>query len=171
MANKDFDDLLKVLRVSVTLNGTTTVSTEIDFELPRGFIAKIRKVHIGIWNITDVLIAAEVVSVNGALVRDPDDATQVQFPQNTVEHDVIADYQQEYIGIVGAAGQFTVKNHGNQGIFDFEAMGVDVITARNMRINTQADGTELGTATTRVIIFYTLEKVTDVDILNLLDIL
>ena len=47
MGKKDFDNLLKSIQGSFTYLGATIASLEVDFELPRGFIAKIQACR---WN-------------------------------------------------------------------------------------------------------------------------
>lgn len=178
MGNKLFDNLLKIIQGASVFTGTTLVSLEIDFELPRGFVAKIRYVELRVdrmhedheANETDNLIRYRV-----ALIKDPDDITTISLQSNRVQHDVLMDLEaSQYITLTASGNNLAVGEENNFKQIYFDQEGVDVITARNMRLNIDAEGTDGADATEAFgicIIHYTLEKVSDNDILNLLDIL
>lgn len=182
MVKTDFDNLMKIFRASHTRNGNLTVSTEVDLELPRGYIAKIAKIIFAVSeDALEALLgesatttAAFTLDVRMALVRDPDDTNTDEIPSNVVEHDVIGDMKFA-IGVdhdaVGTL-QGTQTMTSSRKEVNFVSEGLDVVTARNMRFNSDADVNDfVGEPNVEVEIHYTLERVTDIDILNLLDIL
>ena len=179
MANKLFDNLLKIIQGAAVFTGATQISLEIDLELPRGFVARIHYVELRVDrmhedhenNETDNLIRYRV-----ALIKDPDDTTSQSLPSNSVQHDVLMDL--EVSMYITASSASPIQNFANEErnfkqIY-FSGEGVDVITARNMRLNLDAEGADAADATEAfgiAIIHYTLEEVKDEDILALLDIL
>lgn len=175
MGKKDFDNLFKVIQAGITLNVVSIISIELDLELPRGFIAKIYKV-IFEWRSwgTDLVGLGAIeadLQMNCSLIRDPDDITTTQMPQNAVQHDVIAETSEGvFQNPTGSLAGFTSLLRKT---IDFPEH-IDVITARNMRFNATgggADSANITESAARVEVYYTLEKVTDADILELLDIL
>jgi len=167
-----FDNLMKILKVENTAAGTTIVSLEVDFELPRGFIAKIHKLIFSSRAYINSFTVGDAVRHSIALVRDPDDITTVLIPNNSVQHDVIADYIHETLVLeITAVGEIFLAGNGFNKIIDFTNLGLDVITARNMRFNSVATTTGGNGTIFGVAIHYTLEKISNEDILNLLDIL
>jgi len=177
MAKIDFDNLIKVFKGNISLNAGSIASVELDFEIPRGFIVKIKKIVMQFMNWSEdyegLAQGETTFAAQGALLRDPDDATTIQIPAGSVQHDVIAEAQ-----LVGYIHSVTNENLGPMitgvtKIINFNHED-DVITARNMRLNVIGQGNDSAVLTETVLqaeIYYTLEKVTDVDILNLLDIL
>lgn len=162
-----FDNIMQVIHVSNTINGTTVVSTEIDFELPRGYVAKIRKIKMEVDGTCEKWGTGDTAEFNAALLLDPDDAVAVSFPNNEVEHDVLAEHN---VGHVSSTTDFfTIRNGTAEWIY-FEDKE-DVITARNMRWNSAATTTAFDDALHDVTIYYTLEKIQDAQIMELLDIL
>jgi len=167
-----FDNLMKVIKIENIIASTTIVTVEVDFELPRGFVAKIHKVIMGLRNYVQFTTVGDAAQLNSCLVRDPDDITTTQIPVNSVQHDAIMDWVAEILILeVTAVGEIVLWNDGFYKTVDFTTLGMDVITARNMRFNTVAFASTLDGADTMCEIYYTLEEVTDIDILNLLDIL
>jgi hypothetical protein len=112
------------------------------------------------------ITAGETCALTAALLLDPDDATTNQFPVNEVEHDVLAEHN---VGLNGATSFGGFWNGQPEWIY-FEDTE-DVITARNMRFNSIASGTEVDGAFHECTIYYTLEKIQDAQIMELLDIL
>lgn len=172
MVKKDFDNLLKVMRQVSTTNNAVVVSVELDFELPRGFIAKIHEVNFYPADLGALLVfgAADNDIYNMALIRDPDDITTTSIPSNNVEHDVVCELLLTQISILTTSGAGAFIG-GPFAKYNFEQMGIDVITARNMRFNLVKVNSSNIEPSFVCVIFYTLEEVTDADILNLLDIL
>ncbi len=167
MANKDFDNLVKILKVRTAPTDTTLVSTEVDFELPRGFIAKVNKIH---WTafINATIIGVDAIQIFSAvLLRDPDDVATIVIPSNVVQHDAISDFNGMWVLDFTTSGAPTFQTQ--RKVDDFRE-DLDVITARNMRLNVQSSLTTMD-VTYECVIYYTLEEVNDADILNLLDIL
>lgn len=170
MAKKDFDDLVKVIRAVVNNVAAATLSIEIDLELPRGYVAKIKKVEFRM-DVTGVAMRGGVVAATpnnawaAALVLDPDDAVTIVIPVNAVEHDVLADWG--FVIAMDAADDI-INWYETAKLYEFEPE--DAITARNMRFNTQ-QLVATPVNQTEVRVYYTLEKVNDDDILALLDIL
>lgn len=173
-----FDNIIKTMAVRTVFTGATLVSTEIDFELPRGFIAKIHDILIKVNKIMrdfEAIAAQKSATLNICLIRDPDDITTIQFPSNTVDHDVLAALEVEVDVEFGTAETDIVIVPPEARIEkNFSAEGLDAFTARNMRFNIDALGTDAADITeseAEVFIDYTLERITDDDIINLLDIL
>ena len=172
-----FDDLVKILLAQSTFTSSTVVSLEVDFELPRGYVAKIREVEMRVDRIVEdfeTIASDRLIRYNAALVRDPDDTVTTGLTSNRVEHDVIADIEVGALSNLSAGSENMMVFEDNSKVVNYERMGSDMITARNMRLNIVGAGTDVAQATEAVgkaIIHYTLEKVTDTDILNLLDIL
>lgn len=169
MAKRDFDNLLHVIHAEVDHTTNATSSVEVDLELSRGFIAKIRKIIFGVRasTIRGVYVAATPnQTYEAAVLRDPDDAVTVVIPDIEVQHDVICDY-----GFVAAmdAVDDTVYIYETEKTYEFSE-DEDVISARNLRYNC-AQGVTDPDASTFANIFYTLEEVTDDDIMALLEIL
>lgn len=177
MGKRDFDNLIKIIQSGLILNAGTLVSVELDFELPRGFIAKLKFIFLEWIDLHEDLEGAtgeKNLGVTCALMRDPDDITTQSFPDNIVQHDVIASANWSFNARGEAAPdiQYQMQSINRKEIrFDKDD---DVITARNMRFNAVGlgtDVTDLTESAARVEIYYTLEEVTDADILELLDIL
>lgn len=169
---KHFDQLMKVYKAQLTLNSTATISVEVDLELPRGYVAKIKIVEFQIRLVGVLQTSANIFTEfwTVALVKDPDDDTTVAIPIAEVQHDVIADFIANYAGILDTT------NHNGAFIADpfrkiiyFNENEFDIITARNMRFN----GTESADLDAVVFctIYYTLEAIKKQETLELLDIL
>jgi len=175
MANKLFDNLIKVIEGIVVLSAGSVASLEIDLELPRGFVAKIRHIMMRVERVEEdfeQISTDKVARISMALVRDPDDTTSSSVPSNETQHDVIMDHEVGFLMVAGTAGDFgfyvsDVRRERQYG-------EGDVITARNMRLNAVASGTDLADITEALAVVhidYTLEEVSDNDILSILDIL
>ena len=175
--NPLFDNLLKVIEGVVVLTGTTTVSLEIDFELPRGYVAKIHDVILRVERINEDFEGISVdklARISFALLRDPDDSTTVSIPTNQTQHDVIMDHEVEVLIVAGTAGDpgIWVSKLSREKTFARE--GADLITARNMRLNAIGGGTDGADLTESLAVChieYTEEKVDEDDIIDVLDIL
>lgn len=164
-----FDNIMQVIGVKTALAGTATQSTEVDLELPRGYVAKIHKVKFAIWQILDLGAANEQIELQLALVNDPDDTTTVMVPTNEVEHDVICDFQVDIVNSATALQGLITKFHEQ---YDFSHLeGMDVLAARNLRFNFYGDTASFDGASIGVRVWYTLEKINDSQIMELLDIL
>lgn len=176
MGKKDFDNIMKLHEGAVVFTADTIGSLELDLELPRGFIAKIWKMMLIVELINEDLEGISVdkiITYKVCLIRDPDDSTSVSIPTNEVQHDVIMDHQVDVALIAGVAGDSGLAVSINRKEIDIPEH-VDLITARNMRLNVVATGSDKADATEAVgtsQIYYTLEEVKDADILELLDIL
>ena len=172
MVKIDFDNIRKLIRVDNTLNAGSIVSTEITLDLPRGYIAKIRRIKFAFLNWSEDLegtVAVEISgSVQSALVRDPDDTLTIQTPENSSSHDVIGEHKADVFAELGNAH---VGNDAKEYYFD---ENIDVPTARNLRFNTIGQGADVASLTESVVrceIEYTYEKIDDKGMLDLLDIL
>lgn len=166
MGKRDFDNLLKVIKSDHAAVANTIVSEEIDLELPRGFIAKIRKI---VWLFTSVENAVGEQSFRSVLILDPDDTATSAIPEGQVDHDVIG----EFGGVISRTATATGTDTWSSPfpfVLEFDDLAEDVITARNMRHNAIGSAAN-PTFALSLLVYYTLEKVTDIDILNLLDIL
>lgn len=160
----DFDNLLKVHRVNLVTIANVIQSTELDFDLPRGFIGKVRKV--GLFH-NGLLSAAGANDFVMALVNDPDDTVTTAIPIDSVDHDVIASIS---FNIENVAAQPASWMYPSGYVLTFSELE-DVVFARNMRFNSVGLAAVPTLGQVEVQVYYTLEKVTDADILNLLDIL
>ena len=175
MANKLFDNLMKVIEAVVVLAAGGVVSLEIDFELPRGFVAKIRHIMMRVERIEEDfegISADKVARISFAVIRDPDDTNTTSVPTNETSHDVIMDHEVGILIVAGTAGDvvFYVSDVRREREFGEG----DVITARNMRLNVVGGGTDVADLTESLAVAhieYTLEEVSDNDILAILDIL
>lgn len=159
------------------MNAANTVSAEIDLDLPRGYVAKIKTAMMEFRRVGEDfegISADKLARLQAALVLDPDDAANFTVPTNVVSHDVLMEIEGEVIIVAGTAGDVIARFDMARLIKNFESEKLDVITARNMRLNVDGGGTDvsdLTESTCVAIIDYTLEKITDADILSLLDIL
>ncbi len=167
MGSKLFDNIMQVIHVSNIIAGSTRVSTEIDLELPRGYVAKIRKVKMELVNVLEQWGTGDSATFRAALLLDPDDAETVEIPNNTVEHDVLCEHNPEWHS---STTEFLTGNHTEPEWIYFEDIE-DVITARNMRWNSAANAASYDGGSHGVTIYYTLEQIKDTQIMELLDIL
>ncbi len=165
--SKLFDNIMQVISAENAVAGTAIISSEIDFELPRGYVAKIHKVVVQFRLWSTVILSGVNDRSFSALLLDPDDALTTKMPDNTVEHDVLLDEVWEVKLLTTTVGR------GDLGMrqYDFTIEGLDVITARNMRWNTTAAATGVNGLVPKVNIYYTLEVIKDAQIMELLDIL
>ena len=172
-----FDNIMKTHIVKHTATGLTLVSTEMDFDIPRGFIVKIHDItieHRQMNNDFATISADKLASLHSAVIKDPDDTSGISYPNNKVDHDFLLILYSDVLIVAGTAGDvsFTL---GKQFIErNFVAEGLDVFTARNMRMNTDAfetNGADFTETVVECVIRYTLEKISDEMIINLLDIL
>lgn len=166
MGRKDFDNIQKLHRVVLALTVAGIVSVELDLELPRGFIAKISKIIFAVFPF-NVAVGGRDQSFECVLLRDPDDTTTSVVPNNVVQHDVLADMRGVFTFEVFTTGAASFVADRKEVSFREDE---DVITARNLRFNATM-GLAAPDLNFECEIYYTLEKVTDVDLLNLLDIL
>lgn len=159
------DNLVKVMHGQLVHSGTDPQSEELDFDLPRGFVAKVKEVTFEHYAPSGVPATADVYAVRAALIRDPDDASSIQVPVNTVQHDVVMStvFFLNHITDLNIMNQWRASKKFNQE--------EDVITARNMRFNTDSDNVASNGYITDCYVYYTLEKVSKTEILELLDIL
>jgi len=172
MAKIDFDNIRKLIRLDNTLNAGSIVSTEMTLDLPRGYIAKIRRIKFSLNNWSEDLegtVAVELnMAVQCALVRDPDDTLTIQTPANSSSHDVLAEHKCD---IWSELGNAHVSADQKEYYFD---ENMDVPTARNLRFNVIGQGADVASLTEAVMrceVEYTYEKIDDKGMLDLLDIL
>lgn len=178
MGKINFDNIMKVMNVLLTFTGVTLVSVEIDFDIPRGFIVKIHRAileHKRIGEDIEGLSADTLYRLQSTLIKDPDDSTSIGFVSNRVDHDILMQNDTD-VAIIANAADTSVAIYVSETKqdFNFSAEGLDVFTARNMRLNIDAIGTDAASVTEGIAtatIHYTLEKITDDLIIDLLDIL
>lgn len=178
MAKLSLDKLLKVFRTVNTLNATTIVSSELDFDIPRGYVIKLHKVIIEIRNLEEdfeTISVDKLARIVGALIRDPDDSTGLSVPVDKVDHDTLLDFAVAFVMAAGTAGDTLAIVMGIQRIeFNFAQEGLDVISARNLRFNVIGQGTDAADLTESQVnctIHYELVRITDTQTLELLNIL
>ncbi len=164
MAEKKlYDNLYKVIKGnSGPFTSNDGILTEIfDLQIPRGYAARIRKVIF-----SDLINLDQIDQIAlqffGAIVLDADDETSYQIPTFAVDHDVLCDFQHEYVRFEEDAtpnGISTVHNHRTEIDFD---EGLDVVTVRNIRFNSSMHG-GAGDQTTKpqvkATVYFTYEKV------------
>lgn len=174
----NFDNIMKVFKTQIAITGVTLVTKELDFDIPRGYIVKIHDVQLEIRDlIEDIegISADKAIRIVCALVKDPDDLTSIRVPNDTVSHDVLMDHQVDILIVANAADTSLSMYVSNQlKERNFSAEGLDVFTARNLRLNVDvfgSDAADVTEALCEAVIHYTLEKITDNLIINLLDIL
>ena len=164
MAEKKlFDNLFKVIKGnSGLLSENDGVFTEIfDLQIPRGYCARIRKV---VWEPHISTEQSDQVHIRliSALVLDPDDETSVAIPTFTVDHDVCCDYAYEitrYEEDTTPNGISVVNTPRDEINFD---EGLDVVTVRNVRVNTMITGSASGGSAQcqmRCEVYFTYEKI------------
>ncbi len=160
-ARELYDDIYFVWKGnSGALSANDGIFTEIiDFQIPRGYAVRIRKV------IHDTQVNAgqkdqAYIRLLSALVLDPDDETSTQIPTFTIDHDVAVDFQWEMFRLEedttpnGISGVLTVPQER-----DFTEE-LDMITVRNARFNTLVTGSATGTPMqARLTVYFTYEKV------------
>lgn len=173
----NIDHIMRVLAASLTLTGTTAVSVELDFDIPRGFVVKIHQTEISVKNVVEDfegISVDKIGRIRAAIVRDPDDAVTVAIPNNSVSHDVLDAHNVDVIITAGTAGDTAFYIGPPIKRNQYGPTGLTVITARNIRLNADAFGTDAADFTeseVEAIVIYELIRVTDTDILNLLDII
>ncbi len=166
MARIDTDNLIKLMvEDHLITNSTAVQSAELDLELPRGYIAKIRKVVFSPFFDTN-RTATITTGLFMALVRDPDDPVTERAPRGVVQHDVIAEFVGTYFYDT-VTETLLMTTPLTLTFTELE----DVITARNLRFNAQTNVAVTDEISFNIEVYYTLEKVTDLEILDLLDIL
>lgn len=177
MAKLLLDNLMKVFALRIQVTGSTLISGELDLDIPRGYVIRIHDATIEVLDLHEdfqAVSADKIASIDTCLIKDPDDITSISIPTGRVDHDVLMSHRNEVLIVAGTAGD-TIADFGRKKTSrNFSSEGLDVITARNLRLNCQGSGTDSADLTeSRVecIIHYTLEKITDADILALLDII
>lgn len=163
MANKQlYDNLYKVIKAnSGAHEANDNVKTEIlDLQIPYGYCARIRRVIFRDHALTDQLDITRMKS-SGCLVLDPDDEDSYQIPNFTVDHDVLCDFEHEYMRFV----EDTTPNgisvaHNQETVHDFDEQ-MDVVTVRNVRFNTLTTGMDIdpGIFQMHIEVYFTYEKV------------
>lgn len=178
MGKLNFDNIMKTLMVQAVFTGVTLVSVEADFDIPRGFIVKVHNLISKIVSLPEDfegISADKIAQLKVALIKDPDDITTVDYTSNQVDHDVLLVHTCDILIVANAADtSLSAVFLNTRREENFAAEGLDVFTARNMRLNVDAFGTDAADITESVaqmIIRYTLEKITDDLIIDLLDIL
>ena len=166
MAEKKlYDNLFKVIKGNsggIGVGSPSNVSTEIlDLQIPRGYVARVRKVIAQLRNVVDDNIDSGLFDwmVRAALVADPDDENSVFIPTFNVDHDVICDFQWSFAwNVVGTAGGFDYKAERYEIDFPEE---LDVVTVRNLRFNVYGVDLLEETALPQVDVevYFTYEKV------------
>ena len=158
---------MQLIGAKITVAGTADQSIELDLELPRGFVAKIKKVQVNWRNLFDVIVSTDQGQLSFALMNDPDDDDTTTLPPNNVEHDVIWAGAMQVFSL--EAGPDAMWTNVNQEInFGQE---LDVIAARNLRFNIIVDSATVDGSLVSVLVWYTLEAIHDTQIMELLDIL
>ena len=164
-----FDDVAKIYRVEFNNLAAAVVSFEVDFDLPRGFVAKIKQIYFKMFGLRSAT-GGDTINLDCAVVNDPDDAVTVNIPVGRTQHDVIADFEVDgTISLTGAAGGGLIMGESSKMV-NFEAMKMDVIAARNIRVNA-SEAEDNAVYDLKVEIYYTMESIKDTDLLKLLDIL
>lgn len=138
-------------------------SSEVDLNLPRGYVAQIDEVSFEITNLGSNFADTDNFDLDCILLKDPDDDATYLPETNATEHDVIA--HAELIVLSTAATNLYVDK------FRTFKMTNIVYTARNMRFNSRGSGADADDYGARCHIKYHLVKVTDKELLALAGIL
>ena len=166
---EDFDNILKWVRSRNNPTSTTVVSEELDFDLARGYVAKFRHIRFTGSPVAYTDADGNLLQIDSVLLRDPDDtliATE-GGAELDFENDVIYADTFTWLGTAAAAGQVILE--AQRSSITFTELQ-DMITARNCRHNSQM-GASVGNASNISWLGYTLEAISDVFIMDLLDIL
>jgi len=174
MVSKLLDKVMHVISEDHLLENQANILTvELDLDLPRGYVAKIHEVIISIpfVEFDKSQVDEYALGYEAALVRDPDDTESTRIPVNTVQHDVVTEFKGSINGSMdGADNDHTITFTNRKTQIKFDTL--DVITARNMRFNAQTVTQEADIEIQlRVNVYYSLEKISDADLLGVLDIL
>lgn len=183
-----YDNMMRVVKVnSGELDPSGAKSTEIvDLQIPRGFVARIRKVIFTTRIEEEQLPEVPISPASGiierlnkffmALVNDPDDEESVAIPTHEIDHDVIADCEFHIERVLTYYTDVTLIPRGGYAfvapsrIINFDET-IDVVCPRNLRFN--ASGVCIG-ATIKpqviVTVYFTYEKVVESLLLELLNI-
>lgn len=183
-----WDNMMRVVKVnSGELDTSGGKATEIvDLQIPRGFIARVRKVFFEVRLQEEQLPEVPISPASGvierlnkffmALVNDPDDEESIAIPTHEIDHDVIADAEFHIERVLTYYTDVTMIPRGGYAfvapskMVDFPET-IDVICPRNVRFN--ASGVVIG-ATVKpqvtVTVYFTYEKVTNDLLLELLNI-
>lgn len=157
---KLYDNLFRVIKAnSGEFGANDTVNTEIlDLQIPRGYVARIRKVIFQPRAMSDEQVTNMDYQLYGALINDPDDENSYQIPTYTIDHDVICDFEWELHSLTTTSGAYIHDNKTFEIDFNEE---MDVIAVRNLRFNALIHGSQLGTIKSQVDIkvYFTYEKV------------
>jgi len=167
MPNKEWlDELLHRIRIESAIAATVT-STEVNLDLPRGYVAHFKHIEWILYdNMGQLMIDATARELQAAFVKDPDDEETVEIPHNESHHDVLDEFRiSSHCNVANTSGVIHTPLFKQRRFTEEE----DAVSARNCRVNC----IETGGITCKLvcIIDYTIEKVSDNDILNLLDIL
>ena len=163
MAEKKlFDNLYKVIKAnSGSIEANDTVLTEIlDLQIPRGYCARIRKVIFRDNVNVDQKDQAQFF-FRGALVLDADDEASYQIPTFEIDHDVLCDYEHEYVRFEEDATPNGISYlHNQETMYHFDEE-MDVVTVRNIRHNLMTNGLNVSDtkSQTKIIVYFTYEKI------------
>ncbi|GAI60306.1 unnamed protein product, partial [marine sediment metagenome] len=173
-----WDNMMRVVKVNSNELATdgSTATEIVDLQIPRSYIARIRKVIFDVRLQEEQLPAEPPVAPDGltgrlnkffmALVNDPDDEESIAIPTHEIDHDVIADCE---FHIERVMSWYTEVHKIPAGGYAFVAPSrtinfdetIDIICPRNIRFN--ASGVIIG-ATVKpqviVTVYFTYEKVT-----------
>ena len=158
-----FDNIFKVIKQnSGALTANDNVFTEIiDLQLPKGYCARIRRVIFRDHSLTDQTDQARF-KFNSALVLDPDDEESYAIPAGEVDHDVLCDYESEYMRFEEDTTPNGISFMPNREVmYDFPEE-LDAITVRNIRFNTLCTGVAGGQSNPpqiRIEVYFTYEKI------------
>ena len=169
------DNIRKVSARNVTFNAGTVNEATLLLDIPRGYVARIMTLRLMIQNWQEDLEGlggGEYTFAYNAAVTTNSEDLSTSIP-HSVDHSVIGDIQGEVV-YNNAAGQSSLETAGMFKFYDFAVSGMDVITPRDLQINVDAFGADNTVATegrVRVEVEYKYEKVTNQDLLEILDIL
>tara|TARA_Y100000004_G_C8943198_1_gene425049 strand:- start:1561 stop:2088 length:528 start_codon:yes stop_codon:yes gene_type:complete len=170
------DNLLQVVSVNLGLNGSSAVSSEMELDIPRGYVAKIHRIKMVVANwsadLFDLASADYNAQIAAVLMRDPDDSSTVNMPNNPTHDTLVHLYSDIYHSADTTGRTFFANNLEYDSGWIPES--VDLITARNLRCNADVFGSansDMDDAVVRYYVWFTYEKVTSSDLAELLQIL
>lgn len=155
------------------------LSEIVDLQIPRGFVARIRKVFFNLrWETEQLpepgaagVLVERLSKFFMALINDPDDEDHVAIPTHTIDHDVIADWEVAIdLTVFSGTGGGLAYMITPETEIDFTE-DLDVLCPRNIRFNAMGDiigATKKPQAFVKV--YFTYEKVGESALLELLNI-
>jgi hypothetical protein len=170
------DNLIRIqTQENVPTVAATVVTHQFELDIPRGYVAKLQFVWIEhFFCIDDFTPTADMqycFTFSSALVNDPDDGTTVIRPTDTY-NDVIWDLYSRVQCQINTDNADPMLHSTPLSVLKEFGQEQDIIIARNPRFNSVVNSVvNMASLNARCTIGFTLERVTDAELLEILDIL